>query len=34
MVLEFIVSEHSIEVNPVKISAIMIMGLIQNLKGV
>jgi hypothetical protein len=34
MVLEFIVSEHSIEVNPVKISAIMMMGPIQNLKGV
>ena len=34
MLLGFIVSEHGIEANPEKISAIMRMGLIQNLKGV
>jgi hypothetical protein len=34
MLLGFIVSEHGIEANPVKISAIMTMGPIQNLKGV
>jgi len=34
MLLGFIVSEHGIEANPVKISAITKMGLIPNLKGV
>jgi len=34
MLLGFIVSEHGIEANPVKISAIMKMGPITNLKGV
>ena len=34
MLLGFIVSEHGIEANPEKISAIMRMGLIQNIKGV
>jgi hypothetical protein len=34
MLLGFIVSKHGIEANPEKISAIMRMGLIQNLKGV
>jgi hypothetical protein len=34
MLLEFIVSERGIEANPEKISTIMRMGLIQNLKGV
>ena len=32
--LGFIVSEHGIEANPKKISAITKMGLIQNIKGV
>jgi hypothetical protein len=34
MLLEFIVSERGIEANPEKISTILRMGLIQNLKGV
>ena len=34
MLLGFIVSEHGIEANPEKISAIIRMGLIQNIKGV
>ena len=34
MLLGFIVSERGIEANPVKISAIMKIGLIPNLKGV
>ena len=34
MPLGFIVSEHGIEANSEKISAIMWMGLIQNIKGV
>ena len=34
MLLGFIVSEHAIEANPEKISAIMTMGQIQNIKGV
>ena len=34
MLLGFIVSERGIEANPEKISAIMRMGLIQNLMGV
>ena len=34
MLLSFIVSERGIEANQEKISAIMRMGLIQNLKGV
>ena len=34
MLLGFIVSGHGIEANPVKISAITRMGLIQNAKGV
>ena len=34
MLLGFIVSERGIEANPEKISAIMRMGLIQNIKGV
>ena len=34
MLLGFIISEHGIEANPKKISAIMRMGLIQNIKGV
>jgi hypothetical protein len=34
MLLGFVVSEHGIEVNPKKISAIMDMGPIKNLKGV
>ena len=34
MLLGFIVSEHGIEANPEKISAITRMGLIQNIKGV
>ena len=34
MLLGFIVSEHGIEANPEKISAITKMGLIQNIKGV
>ena len=34
MLLRFIVSECGIEANPEKISAIMRMGPIQNLKGV
>ena len=34
MLLGFIISEHDIKANPEKISAIMRMGLIQNLKGV
>jgi hypothetical protein len=34
MLLGFIASEHGIEANPEKISAITRMGLIQNLKGV
>ena len=34
MLLGFIVSEHGIEANPEKISTIMRMGLIQNIKGV
>ena len=34
MLLGFIVSEHDIEANPEKISAIMRMGPIQNIKGV
>jgi len=34
MLLEFIVSDRGIEVNPDKIEAIRTMGLIQNLKGV
>jgi len=34
MLLGFIISEHGIEANPKKISAIMRMGPIQNMKGV
>ena len=34
MLLDFIVSERGIEANPEKISAIIRMGLIQNMKGV
>jgi hypothetical protein len=34
MLLGFVVSERSIEANPEKISAIMDMGPIKNLKGV
>ena len=34
MLLGFIVSEQGIEANPEKISAIMRMGSIQNIKGV
>ena len=34
MLLGFIISEHGIEANPEKISAIMRMGPIQNIKGV
>jgi hypothetical protein len=34
MVLGFVVSERDIEANPEKISAIMDMGPIKNLKGV
>ena len=34
MLLGFIVSEHDIKANPEKISAIMRMGPIQNIKGV
>jgi hypothetical protein len=34
MLLRFIVSEHGIEANPEKITAISQMGLIQNIKGV
>ena len=34
MLLGFIVSEHDIKANPEKISAIMRMGPIQNMKGV
>jgi hypothetical protein len=34
MLLGFIVSERGIEANPEKISAIINMGLIRNLKGV
>jgi regulator of sirC expression with transglutaminase-like and TPR domain len=34
MLLGFVVSERRIEANPEKISAIMDMGLIKNLKGV
>ena len=34
MLLGFIVSERGIEANPEKISAITMMGLIQNIKGV
>ena len=34
MLLGFIISERGIEANPEKISAIMRMGLIQNIKGV
>ena len=34
MLLGFIVSEHGIEANPEKISAITRMGQIQNMKGV
>ena len=34
MLLGFIVSEHDIEANPEKISAIARMGSIQNIKGV
>ena len=34
MLLGFIVSEHGIEANSEKISAIMRMGLVQNIKGV
>ena len=34
MLLGFIVSEHGIEANPEKISAITRMGPIQNIKGV
>ena len=34
MLLGFIVSKHGIETNPKKISAIMRMGLIENIKGV
>ena len=34
MMLGFMVSEHGIKANPEKISAIMRMGLIQNIKGV
>ena len=34
MLLGFIVSERSIEANPEKISAIIRMGLIENIKGV
>ena len=34
MLLRFIISERGIEANPVKISAIMKIGLIPNLKGV
>ena len=34
MLLGFIVSERDIEANPEKISAIIRMGLIQNIKGV
>ena len=34
MLLGFIISEHGIEANPVKILAIIKMGSIQNLKGV
>ena len=34
MLLGFIVSERGIKANPEKISAIMRMGLIQNVKGV
>ena len=33
MLLGFIISECGIEANPEKISAIMRMGLIQNIKG-
>jgi hypothetical protein len=34
MLLSFVVSERGIEANPVKITTIMDMGLIKNLKGV
>ena len=34
MLLDFIVSERGIEANPEKISTIMRMGPIQNIKGV
>ena len=34
MLLGFIISEHGIEANPKKISAITRMGLIRNIKGV
>ena len=34
MLLGFIISEHDIKANPKKISAIMRMGPIQNIKGV
>ena len=34
MLLDFIISERGIEANLEKISAIMRMGLIQNIKGV
>ena len=34
MLLEFIVCDRGIEANPIKISTIMKMGLIPNLKGV
>ena len=34
MLLGFIISEHGIEANPEKISAITRMGLIQNIMGV
>ena len=33
MLLGFIISEHGIRANPEKISAIIRMGLIQNIKG-
>jgi hypothetical protein len=34
MLVVFIVSEHDIEVNPKKITAITSMGSVQNIKGV
>ena len=34
MLLDFMVSEHGIEANPEKISAIIRMGPIQDIKGV
>ena len=34
MLIGFIISKHGIEANPEKISSIMRMGLIQNIKGV